>query len=175
MKRIPNFLVLFCLSASLLTFMALVQPDKGYDKIDPFKNGWAKVYRGDKVGYINTKGEEVIACKYHYISDFVNGLAKVRIDKLYGYINKNDEVIIPIKYNYIGPFQNDLAQVKIGDQFGLINKQGEELTEIKYDEIGLFNKRGFAKVRINSLVGSIDTTGVEIIPVFKSSPVLEKD
>jgi len=41
-------------------FLFLGAREKGYDRIDGYKNGLAKVYKGKCVGYINTQGEEVI-------------------------------------------------------------------------------------------------------------------
>lgn len=143
--------------------------DKGYDRIDPFKNGMAKVYKGNTMGFINTKGEEIIACRYHYISDFVNGLAKVMIDKKYGFINLKDEEIVAIKYDFIGPFIDGLAKVRLKNNYGIININGEEITPIIYDEIGPFNKNGEAVVRINQLEGKINRSGEEVVPVYKET------
>jgi hypothetical protein len=146
----------FC---ALFAVMAMQPIKKGYDRIDPFKNGMAKVYKGDLIGYINLAGVEVISCRYNQISDFVNGLAKVMIEKKYGYISLNDEVIIPIKYDFISPFKNEIAQIGIKDKFGIISKSGEELLPVIYDEISSFSKNGEAKIRLKDKERKIKYSG----------------
>jgi hypothetical protein len=160
----------------LMSFMILFSglKNKGYDRIDPFKNGMAKVYKDKKIGFINIQGEEFIKCRYHYIGDFVNGLAKAMIHKKYGYINLQDEEVVPIKFDFIGPFKNNLALVKLDEHFGLINWEGTVICPIIYDEIGTFNKDGEAKVRIKRLEGKINRQGEEIIPVYKPTLIVEE-
>ena len=45
--------------------------------IEPFACGLAKVKRNGKYGYINTKGEEVIPCRYYSASSFYDDVAAV--------------------------------------------------------------------------------------------------
>jgi hypothetical protein len=52
--------------------------------------------RGGKYGYINTKGEEVIPCKFDKVYGFFEGRAAIMIgeypDKKWGFIDKNGVV-----------------------------------------------------------------------------------
>ncbi|MFA5404029.1 MAG: WG repeat-containing protein, partial [Ignavibacteria bacterium] len=61
---------------------------------DFFNEGYSKINRDGKYGFINTKGKEVIPPKYNYVSNFHHGLAKVKYYKSeyhseYGYIDIN--------------------------------------------------------------------------------------
>ena len=51
-----------------------------------------------KWGYVNTKGEQVIECKFDNAWDFNEGLARVKDDKL-GYINTKGEQVIECKFD----------------------------------------------------------------------------
>ncbi|MFY8020954.1 MAG: WG repeat-containing protein [Bacteroidia bacterium] len=147
---------------------------KGYDKIGPYKNGRAKVFKGDKMGFINEAGEEVIPCIYEYIGDFVNGRAKVILALKEGYISYEGEVIIPIKYDKIGPFKNGLAKVYVKGKVGLINYEGEEIAEPKYDLIGEFNRFGIAKVQFDRKEMFMRTSGETFLPVDPNAEELEE-
>ena len=81
--------LLFFISGIFVFPLVRIVPNpsnSGYDRIDPFKNGVAKVYKDDFVGFINQKGEEVIACRYNTIGEFYAGMAKVSIGENFGYI-----------------------------------------------------------------------------------------
>lgn len=163
----------------LVSFICVLVPgylfaQKGYDKIGPYKNGRAKVFKGEKMGFINESGEEVIPCIYEYIGDFVNGRAKVILLQKEGYISYEGEVIIPIKYDKIGPFKNGLAKVYVKGKVGLITYEGEEIAEPKYDIIGEFNRFGIAKVQFDRKEMFMRTTGETFLPVDPNAEELEE-
>ena len=60
---------------------------KIYTKINHFTNGLAVVSDGDKYGYINEKGEEVIKCQFDMAYDFDNKFAVVKIGNKYSIID----------------------------------------------------------------------------------------
>ncbi|MBD5172078.1 MAG: WG repeat-containing protein [Bacteroidales bacterium] len=62
-----------------------------YDELFPFSEGLAAVRKGEQFGYINTKGELVIPCKYTYAGPFNEGLACVTEgeDKSICFVDKN--------------------------------------------------------------------------------------
>ena len=61
-----------------------------YSELRPFCEGLAAVKnRNNLWGFINKKGEEVIACQFTSVGDFSERLAAVKNkDNLWGYINK---------------------------------------------------------------------------------------
>ena len=76
-----------------------------YDEGKDFHEGLAAVRKGDKWGYINKSGVEVIPCQYEEVRQFCEGLAMVRTRKLKKgqrgslsddviYINKLGNVVI---------------------------------------------------------------------------------
>jgi len=53
---------------------------------------------GQKYGYIDAAGKEIIPAQYDDVSAFVEGLAIVSKETKYGLINKRNEAILPFKY-----------------------------------------------------------------------------
>jgi len=116
-------------------FIAAVQK---YDKLSPFSEGLAAVCRNGKWGYINTRGEEVIPCKYvdydgyssYYESteSFHEGLAAIKKGDKWGYINARGEEVIPITFraSLAGSFNEGLAVILNENEtrFTVIDKQG---------------------------------------------------
>lgn len=111
-----------------------------YNTLYPFHEGLAIVGVNDTYGYINTKGEEVIPCKYDYADDFHEGLARVKDDNKYGFIDINGEKVIPCKYDYATDFNDGRSTVVFIDEWGnrkysFINKQGRVITPYFYDYV----------------------------------------
>ena len=58
-----------------------------FDDVNYFDEGIVAVFKDGKWGYINTKGEQIIECKFDYADDFNEGFAAVQKDDKWGYIN----------------------------------------------------------------------------------------
>lgn len=83
-----------------------------YNKARSFSLSRASVFNGDKWGYIDENGTEIIPCIYNEAYDFQeNGLALVCRDGKWGYINTNGEEVIPLKYKDAESFSEGLALV----------------------------------------------------------------
>ncbi len=65
-----------------------------YDALYPFSEGMAAVSKNGKFGYINTKGELVIPCKFTFAGPFKDGLACVAedFDKPIAFVDKDGNV-----------------------------------------------------------------------------------
>ncbi|MBQ2540708.1 MAG: WG repeat-containing protein [Paludibacteraceae bacterium] len=104
-----------------------------YDYINPFTCGLAIVQKGDKYGFINTKGEEVIPCRYHDAYYFYDDVVFVQksSDSRRECINKKGETLFSLKEQerVSEPFINGLALVRSSDykQWRYINKKGETI------------------------------------------------
>lgn len=97
-----------------------------YSEIGDFEDGFAKVKRGDKYGYINISGDEVIPLRYDELGPFREGLAFARIGSGAGYINKKGEFIIPLQAEFEGGnFSEGLAFCKKNNNFFYINQKAE--------------------------------------------------
>lgn len=83
-----------------------------YNGAHNFSLSRASVLHGNKWGYIDETGKEVIPCIYNKAYDFQeNGLALVCRDDKWGYININGEEVIPLKYKDAESFSEGLALV----------------------------------------------------------------
>ncbi|SJZ75262.1 WG repeat-containing protein [Sediminibacterium ginsengisoli] len=89
-----------------------------YNSVDSFfSGGYARVWRGTKVGLVDQTGKEVLAPDiYNHISYFVNGTSFVNIGG-----RKNED----------GSFS--------GGKYGAINKAGRQIITPAYDYIDYFN------------------------------------
>lgn len=101
--------------------------------------GLFKVRRGINFGFINTKGEEVVECKYQMAENFLNGISKVNLGGEYEY---ND-------YNY-----RDFK----GGKWGFVNLKGEIQIPIEFDEID-YPINGIIKGRKGFIVINMDLNG----------------
>ena len=59
----------------------------GFDGVWSFNEGFAAVQKDGKWGYINTKGEQIVECKFDDAMGFNEGFAAVQKDGKRGYIN----------------------------------------------------------------------------------------
>lgn len=112
-----------------------------YDELGVFSEGRAAVKKGDKWGYINTKGEEVIPCQYAMASPFCEDMAAILKDGKWGYIDRNGKEVIPanIEAEDVGHFSEGLAFVlKDVEHFSIIDVRGKEIChgtcEINFEE-----------------------------------------
>lgn len=109
-----------------------------------FHDGLAAVFKNDKWGYINTKGELILDYQYYQALHFENGTAPVAVSKENGpnqwrLINKQGEFVSSESYYEIKEFKNGLAKVfKNGQGYGMIDTKGKEIITCKYfiDEYG---------------------------------------
>lgn len=131
-----------------------------------FHEGLARVSTNDrKYGFINAAGEEVIPCRYDYVSNFSEGLAAAQPeeDGMRGYIDKTGEVVIPCAYYSADDFSEGLAAVRLekDGMYGYIDKTGVTVIPCQYSEAYSFSG-GTAQVRKDGESYYIDKTGTRI-------------
>jgi TPR repeat protein len=132
-------------------------------------NGWRKVSRGDKYGFIDKHGKLVVSVKYDYIySEDEDGWRKVEVNGKYGFINGKGKEIIKPKYDYIYSLEeNGWRKVELKDKYGFVNSSGKEVVAVKYDYIYSEDDNGWRKVEINDKKGYINDSGTEIVaPIY---------
>jgi hypothetical protein len=113
------------------------------ERYRPFFEGLAAVRPGkqlggcgEKVGFMNTKGEWAIKPQFEDTGDFSEGLAAVTGDgrsngmspcslNKWGYIDKNGTLVIPFRYDHAGYFNDSHACVIEGEQWKLIDRSGD--------------------------------------------------
>ncbi len=118
-----------------------------------------------KIGFINKKGEIVIACQYIEATYFSEGLAFVVSEGGFPTcINHSGEVVFTLDaVEFVGPFSEGLAPIISEDaEVGFVNTQGEVVIVPQFDEVGYF-KEGLASVCLIDEYGFIDKTGKIVI------------
>ncbi|GEQ85218.1 hypothetical protein ULMS_07260 [Patiriisocius marinistellae] len=145
----------------------------GADKVWDFPEGEKLTYaRKDKlIGFVNNKGEWVIAPTFHKARAFSNGLAPVFNDDDWGFIDETGKEVIPFQYRDAETFaENGLAPVKVKKLWGFIDKSGKMVIPDEYlisaGGLSIFSKdnlkgfyNGFARVRFKKEWGFIDEKG----------------
>jgi len=117
-----------------------------YDELSPESEGLIKYGVGEypeyKEGYIDNKGNIVIAPRFTHAGGFQEGLAWARVtenDK-YGYIGKNGEFVIQPKFETAYDFEKcGLAIVKNGDLYGVIDKTGKYILDPTYEGVKIYD------------------------------------
>jgi hypothetical protein len=136
-----------------------------------------------RTGFINIKGEVVIAPQFDYARRFHHGLALVQINGKnvsknkrftdyiggkYGYIDKTGKFIIEAKFNSAQDFSEGLAAVGMptrnGERiYGFIDTTGRMVIKPRFQEAGDFDE-GTASVRVGDKWGVINRGGKFIVP-----------
>jgi hypothetical protein len=144
-----------------------------------FVDGLAGVQVGGKWGVINEQGEFVIEAKYEFINLFKDEVACFYENNLAGYINKKGEVVIKPQFKQAKDFSEGMAAFldEKSNLWGFIDLTGEIVIKPKYTMVRNFSE-GTALVNIGGecyyefcsqwgggLVGVIDKTGKEIVPI----------
>lgn len=100
--------------------------DARFERCSSFSEGLAPVIDGDKLGFIDLKGEMMFALdSIQDVGYFSEGYCTVKHDELFGYIDNTGKMVIPIKYQSASAFSDGLAKVKENDTLMLIDKKGK--------------------------------------------------
>ena len=138
-----------------------------YVVIKNFHEGFAAVANKDgKWGYINSKGEEVIPCKYESAFEFSEGLACVYVSKdnqSVEFIDERGNVVIKgyFGYGYYAPlgFVNGKCFVFDKDENELwIDKEGKKVDEPQIVDED-YESDGTVKFEVDDKVGVKDSLG----------------
>jgi len=114
---------------------------KEFDYVDGFNEGFARVQKDGKWGYINTKGEQIVECKFDNAWSFNEGFASVEKDRKWGYINTKGEQIVECKFDDACDFNEGFAWVKKDGKWGRINTKGcFVIFDESKNEIEVFDK-----------------------------------
>lgn len=142
-----------------------------YDFSDRFAHDRApvRIDMGEGVnnlyGYINRKGEMVIAAQYQDARPFHEGLARVSGSpfRKYFFIGFDGEVVIEGPFAEAQDFSEGLAGVAIGTQWGFLDKEGNLMFGRKYD-YGYYISEGKVSFCDRGLCGYLNEKGEVIIP-----------
>lgn len=155
-----------------------------YDLVFPFYEGLAAVVKDEKVGFIDTEGNEVIKPMFHFNwkVSFSEGLFPVEAyiketgEVKWGYINKKGDFIIPPLFDYAENFYESYAVINIGGKYGYVNRDGEYLLT-DFNEMKRFSE-GLSAVKVNSdnvLWGYIgEDLKVAVTPKYEAAGVFSE-
>jgi hypothetical protein len=137
---------------------------KTYDHVYTFKGNRARVTLGNKCGYIDHSGTEIIPVIYSLGTDFDEGIAIVYKDNKAGAIDTNGNMVIPFNYTYLRGFDEGSA-VAANDSglYGYIDRTGQVILPFKY-QLALPMHSGIAMVAKDNLWAFVDNTGRNITP-----------
>jgi hypothetical protein len=134
-----------------------------YDEIGYFGGEQTIDFRiGEKYGFLNSEGLEIIPGKYQFVSGFCNGLAAIKLDNKWGYVDKNNKIVVPIQFDMAWTFHlKDRGAVQKDGKWGFINSKGEYVIEPIYDNVtrAFDTETKVANVSIKSHHFFIDTKG----------------
>jgi len=143
----------------------------GYSSIDPFSCGLAMVTKGDKSGYINTKGDEVIELRYSEAMAFSDNVAWVKgtsENARYELIDKSGEQLFKLKEAEApafpqGYYHNGLCLIYNSDkkEYRYIDKEGEVI--YKWGDDGA---KPMAPQYTLREMGILSMEGTEYAPLF---------
>ncbi|HBH3655659.1 TPA: WG repeat-containing protein [Clostridioides difficile] len=169
--------ILLILMISILGFGVIGCSDSKEEKVDydyynsstslAFKDGLARVKVGDKWGFIDKEGNEVIKPQFDGAYPFFEDLAAIKKDGKWGFIDKEGNEVIKPQFNNTYHFSNGLAKVVL-KEYGYVDKNGEIVIDYAFnglsgDFIGNFSE-GLAYATItNRLNEYIDKTGKIVI------------
>lgn len=140
----------------------------------PNEDKWAKIIVNNKYGAIDSKGSEIIPCKYDTIRDYRGALwvSEKQTDntELYGVYSYRGEVISECAYVNLA---NPIVKKKVGEQiiFGILNEYSREVIPCGYASIvstRMNNSRYNDETRNEIFILSKEKDGYEFLYSIKN-------
>lgn len=116
-------------------------------RLPNFSEGLGVYRHAERYGYIDKKGQVVIAAMFERAMPFSEGLAAVSRDGKWGYIDKAGKFVIEPKFDRGESFSEKLARVFVGQKWGYSDSDGVMVVKPEYDSAASF-KFGIAEVTI---------------------------
>ena len=133
-----------------------------YDNINYEDNGFFKVEKDKKNGYIDENENVVIPVIYDNIY-YVDGIFCAEKGGKWGCMNKNGEIIIPFIYDKISQYIDGMVVVIKDGKCGCVNKKGETVIPIVY-EAEMYFQNGVSGAFKDGKMGYINMKGETVIP-----------
>ena len=135
-----------------------VSPDRIFDYVNDFREGYAKVELKGKSNFINTDGEFLSDTWFDGAWDFKSGYARVFLGGKYNFINADYEFLSDKWFDIVYDFRDDYAIVVLKDKYNFINTDGEILSDTWFDNAWYFTD-GYARVYLKGKYNFINTDG----------------
>lgn len=137
--------------------------EDGGGSVYSFSGGLARITQSGMSGYVDRRGEIVIAPAYDYAADFSDGLAVVGLDGKFGVVDKRGDEIATLQYDSVESYSEGYALTGLDGKYGFLNKRGEVVIAFQYDYASSFTN-GLAVICREGLFGAINREGEEVIP-----------
>ncbi|MDO4777493.1 MAG: WG repeat-containing protein [Cardiobacteriaceae bacterium] len=134
-----------------------------YDQHRPASEGLAAVARNGQWGFVDRKGQEVIAPQFEAVWEFREGMAAVKKNGRWGFIDGSGRIVIAPQYDNALTFGEGRAPVQKNGRWGFIDASGREVITPRYDKVWPF-ERGQAVVVNNGQHRRIDRNGQDVQP-----------
>ncbi len=136
-----------------------------YDRLYKFNDEVSLIQKGDKWGYIDKLGKEILPVVYDYADNFMNGYAGVRSKKDFSIINKAGQSIIssPILKKLLNAVNGYFLVEATNDSVYIININGKNQS-IVANEIGTEDGKSFL-LRVGKNVYSFVENILTKIPI----------
>lgn len=103
-----------------------------------------KVDEKGKVGFVDSKGQEVVPCKYESASAFEAGVSVVSKGDKYGLLNEQGTEVVKPQYDELRPWGKGLYVAKKGKKYGLLSPDGTVKLDVAYTHLSRPNCYGKA-------------------------------
>lgn len=115
----------------------VIPQELNYDDYFPFHQGYAKVKKDQKFGYIDKTGKEVIPTIYDSANNFEEcGLAMVSKENVWSYINASGETVIELAdYDATYGCDGNVFTVVKDGKCGAVDKDGNIVIPLEWDDI----------------------------------------
>lgn len=143
--------------------LELTNAVKKYDEVYKFHEGLACVKKGDKFGFIDKLGHEIIPCEYDAESRCSNNRIIVKRGDRKGVIDTDNNLTVPCIYDGISTFDDSVSVVYLDGKQGLIDLDGNVILPIEYKEINEYKEGLISVVDQDDKVGFVDKKGNVII------------
>jgi hypothetical protein len=104
-----------------------------YNEIESFSEGRAAFRVGNKWGFIDRDGNEVVPPRYDKVGWYSEGRAAVCIGGKWGFIDRDGNEVVPLRYDAVRRFYLGHAPVVVGNKWGLIDTEGKEVVPLSHE------------------------------------------
>ena len=136
-----------------------------------FNEGFCKVRKGSRWGFVDVSLHEVFKPIYEEVHDFSEGFAAVKRNGLWGFLAANNSNTGDLEYDEVTDFCNEMSRVKIDGKYGFLrsNEIYDDFSfsiciPIEFEDALPFRlNRDYTAVKSNGLWGIINKDGNWII------------
>ncbi len=146
-----------------------VRPEDGIEKISGYSEGYFKIKKDGKWGFIDENGKLRIANRYTGSRLFSESYCAVRLNGGWGYVDKSEKLVVQPIYEETGDYDNGLAVVKYRGNYGILGIDGGWVVKPQFERIGHNRGSGYILVDQEQKVGVADRNGKFVLtPQYES-------